>query len=148
MKKILLCISSDLGLKIYRLIKKHDVDIYSSNLNIKLKENFTVAKKKKRELGANANISYILNKKDFNNSLIKSKKKYDFIILVYWPWLVEKECFAKFCKSINFHPSFLPYGRGWYPHIHAQIKKFIYGVTLHDINPNIDAGDIWCQKKF
>jgi len=146
-KKILLCISSDLGLKIYRLIKKHDVDIYSSNLNIKLKENFKVAKKK-RERGANANISYILNKKDFNNSLIKSKKKYDFIILVYWPWLVEKECFAKFCKSINFHPSFLPYGRGWYPHIHAQIKKFIYGVTLHEINPNIDAGDIWCQKKI
>lgn len=46
MKKILLCISSDLGLKIYRLIKKHDVDIYSSNLNIKLNENFTVAKKR------------------------------------------------------------------------------------------------------
>jgi hypothetical protein len=47
MKKILLCISSDLGLKIYRLIKKYDVDIYSSNLNVKLNENFTVAKKKK-----------------------------------------------------------------------------------------------------
>jgi hypothetical protein len=47
MHKILLCISSDLGLKIYRLIKKYDVDIYSSNLNIKLKENFTVAKKKR-----------------------------------------------------------------------------------------------------
>lgn len=89
MKKILLCISSDLGLKIYRLIKKHDVDIYSSNLNIKLNENFTVAKKREGGRGGvNANISYILNKKDFNNNLLKSKKKIRF----YYSCLLALAC--------------------------------------------------------
>jgi len=41
----------------------------------------------------------------------------------------------------------LPNGRGWYPHIHAQIFNTPYGVTLHSIDDGIDTGKIWCQKK-
>lgn len=134
-KKILLCISNDLGIKIFNLLKKKKfhIDIYSSNSNLKFR-----SKK----------IIYIKNKKNFTNKLFRFKKKYDFIILVYWPWIVEKKNFSKFNNSINFHPALLPYGRGWYPHIHSKIKKFPYGVTLHKIDYGIDTGKIWCQEKI
>lgn len=146
MSKILLCISSDLGLKIYKLINKNEVDIFfcNPNLKLKIKSKLKTIRSKKRA----CNISFILNKKDFNKKLHEKKKKYDFIILVYWPWLVKKNFFFKFNKSINFHPSFLPYGRGWYPHVFSQIEKFPYGVTLHEIDSEIDKGNIWCQKKI
>jgi methionyl-tRNA formyltransferase len=134
-KKILLCISSNFGIKIFNLLKKKKfhIDIYSSNSNLNLK-------KKK--------FFYIKNKKNFTNKLFKFKKKYDFIILVYWPWIVVKKNFSKFSNSINFHPALLPYGRGWYPHVHSKIKKFPYGVTLHMIDYGIDTGKIWCQEKI
>ena len=70
------------------------------------------------------------------------------MITVYWPWLIPKNLFNKFKNSINFHPAYLPFGRGWYPHVHAIISNFKWGVTLHKILPGIDDGDIWCQKEI
>jgi len=129
-KKILLCINNKLGLKVLKILtsKKIDLQLYST---FPLKNKYNLIK----------------NKKNFNKILKNEKNKYDFIILVYWPWLLDKECFEKFKNSINFHPSLLPNGRGWYPHIHAQIFNTPYGVTLHSIDDGIDTGKIWCQKK-
>ena len=61
---------------------------------------------------------------------------------------MKKKIFKFFRNSINFHPSYLPYGRGWYPHIHAINQNFPWGVSLHKINIGIDTGDIWCQKRI
>ena len=90
---------------------------------------------------------FIKNKKIFLSNLNK-EKKFDFIILIFWPFIVDKKYFKKFNNSINFHPSFLPYHRGWYPHVHAKIKNEKWGVSLHQINEGIDTGDIWVQKKI
>ena len=61
--------------------------------------------------------------------------------------MLEKS-FQLFSRSINFHPSYLPYGRGWYPHIHSINRNFPWGVSLHKINSDVDGGDIWCRKKI
>ena len=63
------------------------------------------------------------NKKQFISELLKNKQKYDFLISVYFPWLIPKKLFNRFENSINFHPSFLPIARGWYPHVHSNNKK-------------------------
>jgi len=117
---------------------------------LKLKKNFKIevwSKKNKKKKKKNYN-KYFKQKKTFINYFKKTKKVYDFIILVYWPWIVPDFLFDKFNNSVNCHPSFLPIGRGAYPHVHALIKKFKWGVTLHKIFPGIDDGDIWCQKKI
>lgn len=130
-KKILLCYSNNLGHKIINILKKkYDLTIFSSN---KFND-------KKHIL--------IKNKKDFELKLKNEKICYDFIILIYWPFIIKKEFFNKFKNSINFHPSYLPYLRGWYPHVHAKIKDILWGVTLHEINYGIDTGNIWVQKKI
>jgi len=132
-KKILLLIGNSLGLDVLNFLNK------KTYLNI---ETFSSVK----ILVNNKKIKYIKSKNQFFKSL--NKKKYHFLIIVYWPWLVPKNLFDKFENSINFHPAFLPYGRGWYPHVHAILKKIKWGVTLHKIFPGIDNGDIWCQKKI
>jgi len=130
-KKILLLIGNSLGLDVLNFLNK------KTYLNI---ETFSSVK----ILVNNKKIKYIKSKNQFFKSL--NKKKYHFLIIVYWPWLIPKNLFDKFENSINFHPAFLPYGRGWYPHVHAILKKIKWGVTLHKIFPGIDNGDIWCQK--
>jgi methionyl-tRNA formyltransferase len=130
-KKILICCSNDLGPKIIDLLKKkYNLKIFTSNKNL------------------NQKYIFVKNKRDFELKLKKEKRCYEFIILIYWPFLIKKIFFNKFKDSINFHPSYLPYLRGWYPHVHAKIKDLTWGVTLHQINYGIDTGDIWAQKKI
>lgn len=126
-KKILLCISNGLGLKILKILKKkYNIKVYSTKkINEKHK--------------------YIEDKKKFLFHL-KNESKFDWIICVYWPFIIDYKLFFKFKDSINFHPSYLPYCKGWYPNVIAKVFGFKYGVTLHRINKHVDGGPIWCQK--
>jgi len=76
-----------------------------------------------------------------------SNESFDFIISVYWPWILEANFFKLFGESINFHPALLPVNRGWYPHVHSLLDGSATGVTLHKISGNVDAGDIWAQEE-
>tara|TARA_B110000305_G_C19361802_1_gene599845 strand:- start:56 stop:781 length:726 start_codon:yes stop_codon:yes gene_type:complete len=130
-KRLLICYSNSLGVKIINLLKKkYDLKIYTSDKPVTKKHIF------------------IKNKEEFEFKIKKETDKFDFIILIYWPFILNKRYFDKFKNSINFHPSYLPYLRGWYPHVHAKIKDLIWGVTLHQINYGIDTGNIWVQKKI
>jgi len=70
----------------------------------------------------------------------------DFILTIYWPWLLESNVFKKATNTVNFHPAPLPVNRGWYPHVHSIIDGSPLGVTLHQIDENADTGPIWAQK--
>tara|TARA_B100000787_G_C16189651_1_gene296658 strand:+ start:333 stop:1049 length:717 start_codon:yes stop_codon:yes gene_type:complete len=134
-KKILLFIGKPIGISVLNFLskkEKYDIETWSSN----------------KKLVENKKIKYLKSKKEFIKFFISKKKQYDILIIVYWPWLVPAKLFTKFKNSINFHPAYLPYGRGWYPHVHTLIKKFKWGVTLHKIFPGMDDGDIWCQKEI
>ena len=131
-KKFLLLIGNELGIKVLNKLNSYanfDIKIFSSNKDL-------VRKK----------IKFLKSKKHFITELARQKQKYDFLISVYFPWLIPRKLFNKFNNSINFHPSYLPIARGWYPHVHAILKNLKWGVTLHKISPGIDNGDIWCQK--
>ena len=72
--------------------------------------------------------------------------KIDFLISVYWPWLLKDFTLDLFKDSINFHPALLPKNRGWYPHVYNIKDDTQAGVTLHRIFTDADAGDIWASK--
>ena len=70
----------------------------------------------------------------------------DFLISVYWPWLLKEFTFDFFKDSINFHPALLPRNRGWFPHVYNLKDDTPAGVALHRILADADAGDIWASK--
>jgi methionyl-tRNA formyltransferase len=73
---------------------------------------------------------------------------FDFLITVYWPYLIRSEIFNQVKSStINFHPALLPRNRGWYPQVHNILDGSPAGVTLHSIDENADTGPIWAQKE-
>lgn len=72
----------------------------------------------------------------------------DYIITVYWPYLISPELIATAKKgTVNFHPALLPINRGWFPHVHSFLDGTPFGVTLHAISAAADAGPIWAQKE-
>ena len=117
-KKILLLIGNkNVGLKVIKKLRSYsfiDIEILTCDKSFNKKK-----------------ILFLKNKKQFISTL-KNKKKIDFLISVYWPWLIPKNLFSKFKSSINFHPSYLPVARGFYPHAHAIIKNLKWGVSLHE----------------
>ena len=55
--------------------------------------------------------------------------------------LVEGNCF-------NIHPSFLPHNRGYHPNFWSAYDQTPSGVTIHNIDPNIDSGKIVAQTRI
>lgn len=80
----------------------------------------------------------------FDKSIFRSV---DFLITVYWPYLIANEIILEVKDTINFHPSLLPHNRGWYPHCHNIINRTQPGVSLHRLCEKVDRGDIFCQKE-
>ena len=72
----------------------------------------------------------------------------NFIVCDRAQFLIKKEIIDYLPKKIiNLHPSFLPWGRGYYPNYWSIKKSFPHGVTIHFIDEGIDSGDIIVQTR-
>jgi methionyl-tRNA formyltransferase len=73
----------------------------------------------------------------------------DLIILAWWPYIIKKELISiPKIGCLNFHPSFLPYNRGKHYNFWAIVEDVPFGVTIHWVTEEIDAGDIAFQKRI
>jgi methionyl-tRNA formyltransferase len=97
---------------------------------------------------SNENIHLASEIKNLEHIKQLQKISIDYLITVYWPYLIKSEVFNQ-AKSgtVNFHPALLPHNRGWYPQVHNILDGSPAGVTLHSIDENADTGPIWAQKK-
>lgn len=50
-------------------------------------------------------------------------------------------------RCINVHPGFNPYNRGWYPQVFGILNKYPVGVTIHEIDEQLDHGPIIVQRQ-
>jgi methionyl-tRNA formyltransferase len=78
-----------------------------------------------------------------------SDKDLDYIILAWWPYIVEKKILTiPKVGTLNFHPSLLPYNRGKHYNFWTIVEDTPFGVTIHFADESIDGGDIIFQKKI
>lgn len=61
---------------------------------------------------------------------------------VHYPLLFTHDDLDAYHAVYNLHPSYLPYGRGYYPMFWALYAGEPAGATLHRINGGIDTGPI------
>lgn len=100
-------------------------------------------------------ISNLSSDRIFSSKILNNKKHLawlekedvDFILTIYWPYLLDEKVYSLAKETINFHPALLPVNRGWYPHVHSIIDGTPTGVTLHSIDKTADTGLIWVQKE-
>lgn len=50
-------------------------------------------------------------------------------------------------RCINIHPGLNPYNRGWYPQIFSIINNMPLGATIHEMDEEIDHGNIIAQQQ-
>ncbi|MGC5310948.1 formyltransferase family protein [Micromonospora zamorensis] len=73
----------------------------------------------------------------------------DYIVLAWWPYVVDREVFSLPAQAcLNFHPGFLPYGKGMNSNFWAVRDDEPFGVTIHFVDERLDGGDIICQRRI
>ena len=82
-------------------------------------------------------------------SWIESQRKddFDWLLNLWGGYLFSEKLISRAKRSLNIHPSYLPYGRGRDSVVWAIRYKQPAGVTLHQITENIDEGGIYFQEK-
>jgi len=71
----------------------------------------------------------------------------DIGILAWWPSIIRRPLLeVPRLGFLNFHPSLLPHNRGKHYNFWSILERAPFGVTLHWITDNIDAGDIAFQR--
>lgn len=55
---------------------------------------------------------------------------------------------VKGIRCINIHPGLNPYNRGWFPHVFSIINGLPVGVTLHEMDKELDHGPIIDQEEL
>ena len=86
---------------------------------------------------------------EFNNIIKKMIEKFNpNVIFSYGCQKISKNFIKKNIRFLNIHGGILPYYRGvntnFWPHFNNDSNKV--GLTLHEINKNIDGGDIFFQE--
>lgn len=82
--------------------------------------------------------------KDVSEKLIAS---YQLIISCHSKQIFPAEL-VNSVRCINIHPGLNPYNRGWYPQVFSIINKMPLGATIHEMDEEIDHGDIIVQKEI
>ncbi|SKB40415.1 Formyl transferase [Acetoanaerobium noterae] len=96
-----------------------------------------------------------LQKKCINNfKAINLKKKcdviienYDLVFSLHCKQLFPPEL-VKSVRCVNVHPGLNPHNRGWFPQVFSIINKLPIGVTIHEMDEELDHGPIIVQKEL
>jgi methionyl-tRNA formyltransferase len=69
--------------------------------------------------------------------------------LLWWPTILDEKIINKFKIGIvNFHPSYLPFGRGKDPYFWSIVNDEPFGISCHFIDKKIDGGSLILQKRI
>lgn len=72
----------------------------------------------------------------------------DFIIGIHYPFIIPRAVLeAPHHGTLNLHPAYLPFNRGWHTPSWAILEGTPAGATLHFMSEQLDAGDIVHQKQ-
>ena len=71
---------------------------------------------------------------------------YDLVISIHCKQLFPASLINR-VRCVNVHPGFNPYNRGWYPQVFSIIDGQKVGVTIHEIDEQLDHGPIIVQKE-
>ena len=73
-------------------------------------------------------------------------KRYDLIFSLHCKQLFPGNLVKK-VKCINVHPGYNPYNRGWFPQMFSILNKLPAGATIHEIDEQLDHGNIIARKE-
>ena len=81
--------------------------------------------------------------------ILSQENDYVLGFLLWWPTILDEKIINKFKTGIvNFHPSYLPFGRGKDPYFWSIVNDEPFGISCHFIDKKIDSGSLIVQKRI
>lgn len=153
MKKIVLLINGNLGLKVLQyVINRGDMEITGVIINASNKRRTTYLGEVNKVLEESHQIVPVLCFEETKNSCKKIKEiliNSEYGVSALFGHVLPDEILRIVqCEIINLHPSLLPIGRGADPIPWSIIGQRKQGITIHIIESGLDTGDILFQKAF
>jgi hypothetical protein len=87
-----------------------------------------------------------LDAKGIKDIEAEPENSYDWLLNLWGSQIFRPPVLTRARLSLNIHPSLLPLGRGRDPVVWTVRNGWPAGVSLHQISPTVDAGDIWYQE--
>lgn len=84
---------------------------------------------------------------DLKNDCDSIVKEYDLVFSLHCKQLFPSELVNN-VRCINIHPGLNPFNRGWFPQVFSIINKLPIGVTIHEMDEELDHGPIIVQKEL
>lgn len=75
------------------------------------------------------------------------KSKYDLVLSIHCKQMFPPEL-VSVVRCVNVHPGLNPYNRGWFPQVFSIINGLPSGVTIHEIDNELDHGPIIVSKEY
>tara|TARA_B100001287_G_C22498106_1_gene442229 strand:+ start:23 stop:610 length:588 start_codon:yes stop_codon:yes gene_type:complete len=99
----------------------------------------------------NSSLISSIEKKGFtviqSSEKISWEKEFDLIICFGYRHIIkEEQIYKSSAPIINLHISYLPWNKGAHPNFWSHYESTPSGVTIHEIDPGIDTGNIIYQK--
>lgn len=112
---------------------KHDFDFYYSTIN-----------KSFKEIYENSSDFKSLSLKECNADFFNM---YDVFISLHCKQFFPNVLVDNY-RCINVHPGLNPYNRGWFPQVFSILNKKPVGVTIHEMDNELDHGPIIWQTEL
>ncbi|MBQ9405219.1 MAG: dTDP-4-amino-4,6-dideoxyglucose formyltransferase [Desulfovibrio sp.] len=74
-------------------------------------------------------------------------KNYDLILSLHSKQVFPKEV-VEHVRCVNIHPGYNPHNRGWFPQVFSLCNGLPAGVTIHEMDAQIDHGDIIYREEI
>lgn len=73
----------------------------------------------------------------------------DYLLMVHYPHILPEEVLEiPKLGTLNLHPAYLPYNRGWHTPTWAILEQTPFGGTLHWVDEGIDTGPIALREEI
>lgn len=111
----------------------HQFDFFFSSFNKTLLEKYR-----------DSEVFMPIRLKNENDSFFQ---KYDLYFSLHSKQLFPDELVNRY-RCINVHPGLNPYNRGWFPQVFSILNKYPVGVTIHEMDDELDHGPIIVQQEI
>jgi methionyl-tRNA formyltransferase len=72
----------------------------------------------------------------------------DYLVSIYFDYILDQRFLAlPRREALNLHPGYLPYNKGFFYYVWAQIDGTPAGVSIHRMAASVDAGDVISQSR-
>jgi methionyl-tRNA formyltransferase len=142
--RIVLLADGKIGQQIVHLALEHDPSVVCGLVSLPGDEAGL-------QLARDFNIAYVVydDRRLYETAQAVRQLKANIVLLAWWPRILNKD-FLNLGQdfTLNLHPSLLPYGRGKDPNFWALVEESPFGVTIHHVSADVDAGDIAFQREI